>query len=267
MDRRRNGRQAPRSARPEGSTERTARAGRPDQGPPARGEIPATALSQPGPRSGTPPRPTAIRRQPADPRCRLSARCRPESHAPACLPGGARHHPGSRRARLAPAPRPPAPRPIGSGPRARAVAHAGPLVRAARRKHPNRAPDLQAGRGGAGRYIRVTRRVRVARRVWLAGNARPAESFRPAGRFQPAARGAGGNRVGPRPRAAHRRSAPTTADVVTVAPADRPAGRCPHHPDSPCGERIVPVGEATAGPVDLNQPRPKGVQGVSRDTP
>src|ERR1019366_66368 len=104
----------------------------------------------------------------------------------------------------------------------------------------------------------------------MAGRTRMAACSWTAGHIQTAGRAAGHTpraakslRAAPRRRGAWRvpgalrRSAAPAAYVATIAPANCPAaGRCLHHPDVPCGERPVLVGEAMAGPVDLGRARP-----------
>jgi hypothetical protein len=259
--------QARQSALREGSRGRTALAGRPGPVRPVPEESPAGALSQRVPRSGMSPRPTAIHPLSRDRRQRqIPAQHRPESHALACLRGGARRSPVTHSTGLAPQPE----RPAGPGPPTCAVPRAGPLAPAVQRKHPNRVrvfPNAHVGQTPA-RRLRVSGRFRVSRWSWVAGCFRAAGRFRvsrwswvagcfrAAGQVRVAAcirtagciRAAAHIPVAPSQRDALRWAAgPATADVATVAPAGCPAaGRCRHHPDSPCGERIVQGGEAKA---------------------
>jgi hypothetical protein len=104
-----------------------------------------------------------------------------------------------------------------------------------------------------------------------AGCIQAATRFQMTARIQATGRAGGRTRVAPRLRGASRLqgglrlSAAPAACVVTIAPANCPAaGRCPHHPDGPCGERTVPVGEAMAGPVDPGRARPPTAHRASR---
>jgi hypothetical protein len=259
---------ARRSAQREGSRARTAPAGRRDPARPAPEESPAAAPSQPGPRSGTPPPPTANHPFLAGHRRRqIAAQHHPESHAPACSLGDARRSPWSHWP--GPALRPE--RPTGPGTASCAVARAGPLVRAAQRRHLTRARHFwnacarqaavlrswaaectrAAGRSWAAGYSPVTGCTRMTRRSPVTRCIRVTWRSRAAGRNPAAGWLTGRALVVPRPEASLRRAvAPSAADVATVAPAGCPAaGRRPHHPDSPCRERSVPGGEARAGPV------------------